>query len=50
MFCTAKADEIFNAATQKSCEQTVMDDEMRTCANYAYSLRISFEFIYDVLS
>ena len=50
LFCMVKADEIFNAATQKTCEQTVMDDEMRTCANSAYSLRISFEFIYDVLS
>ena len=50
LFCMVKADEIFNAATQKSCEQTVMDDEMRTCANSAYSLRTSFELIYNDLN
>jgi len=44
--CLAKAEEISNAATQKSCEQTVMDDEMQRCANSLYSLRTSFDLIY----
>ena len=44
--CMTKGEEIPNAATQKSCEQTVMDDEMQRCANSNYSLRTSFDSIY----
>ena len=43
LLCMAKADEIFNAATEKSCEQTVMDDEMKYCADRKYSLRTGLD-------
>ena len=46
LLCMAKAESISNVATQKSCEQTVMDDEMQRCANSLYSLRTSFDLIY----
>ena len=42
-FCMVKAESISNAATQKSCEQTVMENDMKYCADYYYSLRISLE-------
>ena len=42
-FCMVKAESILNAATQKSCEQTVMEADMKYCADYYYSLRISLE-------
>ena len=29
-------------STQKSCEQTVMDDDMKLCADRQYSFRIGF--------
>ena len=40
--CMIKSEVISNVATQKRCEQTVMDDEMKYCADRKYSLRISF--------
>ena len=35
----ANGEVISNVATQKSCEQTVMDDDMKYCADRNYSLR-----------
>ena len=46
ILCLAKAEDISNLATQKSCEQTVMDDDMRYCADRNYSLRNSFNILY----
>ena len=47
LLCMATAESISNVATQKSCEQTVMDDDMKYCADRNYSLRTRFFlFIY----
>ena len=43
ILCLAKAEDISNLATQKSCQQTVMDYEMKYCADRNYSLRNSFD-------
>ena len=45
--CMAKAESISNVATQKSCEQTVMDDDMKYCADRNYSLRTRVFLTYD---
>ena len=43
ILCVARAEDISNLATQKSCQQTIMDDEMKYCADRNYSLRTSFD-------
>ena len=49
LICMAKAESISNVATQKSCEQTVMDDDMKYCADRNYSLRTGFSYLFMML-